>query len=262
MARRQLDGARAIVTGASSGIGRGLALALAEAGAKVVLMARREARLRELAEQIAAGGGAAEIVVGDVTEAAARQAALGRAAERFGGLDLLVNNAGVGAIGLFAEASPERLRRLMEVNFFALVEMTREALPLLRRGRRPMIVNVGSVLGHRAVGHCAEYCASKFAVRGFSEALRVELAGEGVDVLLVSPGTTETEFGDNVLERKGTPGWSGRMRYVSVESVARQTLRAIRRGSREVIPYPGARLLVVLNALVPSVVDWFVARWR
>jgi short-subunit dehydrogenase len=121
----------------------------------------------------------------------------------------LVNNAGIGAIGPFAEASPERLRKIMEVNFFAPAELIRSALPLLEAGKRPLIVNVSSVLGHRGIPKKSEYCASKFALHGFSDALRCELAPRGIDVLLVSPSTTATEFFDNVIEggrrRKGHP---------------------------------------------------------
>ena len=120
---------------------------------------------------------------------------------------ILINNAGVGAIGPFDSADPERVRRIMEVNFFALVEMTRLALPHLKQGRTPIIVNISSILGRRGVPHNSEYTASKFAVHGFSESIRAEFAGSGVDVLVVSPGTTETEFFDNVLESKGGPKW-------------------------------------------------------
>ena len=89
----------------------------------------------------------------------------------------------------------------MEVNFFALVEMTRLALPLLKQGVNPIVVNVSSILGHRGVPHSSEYSASKFAVQGFSESIRAEFARLGIDVLVVSPGTTETEFFDRVIEQ-------------------------------------------------------------
>ena len=111
-----------------------------------------------------------------------------------GGLDLLVNNAGVGALGEFAEADPQRLRTVMEVNFFAPAELIRAAMPLLRAGEQPMIVNIGSVLGHRAVPLKSEYCASKFALHGFSDAVRAELADQGIDLLMVSPSTTQRSF--------------------------------------------------------------------
>ena len=106
-----------------------------------------------------------------------------------------------------SQAGEERLRRVMEVNFFAPVELIRSAIPLLREGKRPLIVNISSVFGHRAVPRKSEYCASKFALHGFSDALRAELAREGIDVLLVSPSTTQSEFFDMVLEHESpSPG--------------------------------------------------------
>src|SRR5204862_1887651 len=116
------------------------------------------------------------------------------AIREFGGLDALVNNAGIGALGRFDQADEARLRQVMEVNFFAPAEFVREALPHLKAGNRPIVVNIGSVLGHRAVPEKSEYCASKFALHGFSDALRAELAPLGIDVLLVSPSTTTSEF--------------------------------------------------------------------
>jgi len=262
MARREINHARAIVTGASSGIGRALCVQLVAAGASVVAVARRQERLDQLAEEVrqAVSPGRIETLAGDVTDPVARRAALDRCREQFGGLDLLVNNAGVGAMGLFEEAEPERVRRVMEVNFFALVELTRAALPLLQEGRRPMIVNVSSILGRRGVPYSTEYAASKFAVHGFSESLRAELAPKGVDVLVVSPGTTETEFFDQLIEKKGQPNWPEH-KAVSAEEVARQTLRAIRRGQHEVVPYFYGKLLLGLNRLSPTLVDWLMTRY-
>jgi len=168
--KRDLRSSRAIVTGASSGIGRAVALELARHGVGLVVTARREDRLRQLAADIVAAQPQAtvEIVVGDITDPATRQRALGTAQSKFGGLDILVNNAGVGAMGLFVDAVPERVRRVMETNFFSLVEMTRLALPMLKQGVRPILVNVSSILGHRGVPYSSEYSASKFAVKGFS----------------------------------------------------------------------------------------------
>ena len=203
--KRKIRGARAIVTGASSGIGREVARELARQRAKVVITARRRERLEELAAQIAAAGGRAECVAGDITDPAVRAATIETAQSCFGGLDILVNNAGVGALGLFDGADPQRVRHVMEVNFFALVEMTRLALPLLKQGNRPIVVNISSILGHRGVPYNSEYAASKFAVCGFSESVRAEWAAAGIDVLVVSPGTTDTEFFDKVIARTGCP---------------------------------------------------------
>src|SRR5205085_8372174 len=177
---RSLAGSRGIITGASSGIGRALAVELAKAGARLVLVARSENTLSELATDLSRDGHQAAILVGDVTNQQARAAAVEMARQAYGGLDFVVNNAGVGALGRFADAAPERLRSVFEVNFFAAAEMIRTALPILRKGNRPIVVNVGSILGHRGIPHSSEYCASKFALRGLTESIRTEFAPLGV----------------------------------------------------------------------------------
>ncbi len=260
MARRTLDGSRAIVTGASSGIGRELVRQLAAAGGRVVAVARRAERLRALAEETASARGEIATVAGDVTEPETRRRAAETAGSRFGGLDILVNNAGIGAQGLFEEADAGRVRRVMEVNFFAPVEMTRLALPLLRQGSAPMIVNVSSILGRRGVPHNSEYCASKFALHGFSESLRAELCRHGIDLLVVSPGTTETEFFDSVIEKTGAPAWPEH-RPVSAAEVARKTILAMRRGKHEIVPYLWGKVLLGLNRLSPALVDRLMTRY-
>jgi len=260
MARRRIDGSRAVVTGASSGIGREIAGQLAADGAAVVALARREDRLSELAEQIRASGGRIETVAGDVTCPDVRRKLIDVARDSFGGLDILVNNAGVGAMGLFQDAEPERLRRVMEVNFFALVELTRLALPVLRQGIRPIIVNVSSILGRRGVPYSSEYAASKFAVHGFSESIRAELARDGIDVLVISPGTTETEFFDRLIEKTGEPTWPEH-KAVPAAEVARQTIVAIRRGKHEIVPYFYGKLLLGLNRLSPRLMDRLMTRY-
>jgi len=260
MSRRQLRGSRAVVTGTSSGIGRALALELAREGARLVVTARRADRLASLIEAIEKLNGEVQTVVGDVTDPATRQRLIDVAQASFGGLDMLVNNAGIGAFGRFDEATADRLRRVMEVNFFALTELTRLALPHLRQGRRPMIVNVSSVLGHRAVPRSSEYCASKFAVQGFSESLRVELAPQGIDVLVVSPGLTRTEFTANSIDRTGKPDWPQHP-GVPAEYVARKTVQAMRSGRREIMPFRWGRILCAIDAVAPSLVDRFLRRY-
>src|SRR4051812_46134020 len=228
MARRSLSAFRVLVTGASSGIGRELVLQLAQQGAHVVALARREERLAALAAEAQSTGGIVHYVASDVTDPASRSRALVLCQEKLGGLDCLVNNAGIGAMGPFAAAKEERLRQIMEVNFFAPAELTRAALPLLRQGNHPLIVNVSSVLGHRAVPFKSEYCASKFALHGFSDALRAELVREKIDVLLVSPSTTTSEFFDHVMGDKKRP--RGRFGAMTPEKVARRIVRAMRAG--------------------------------
>jgi short-subunit dehydrogenase len=260
MARRSLDRVRVLITGASRGIGRSIALALAEHHAQCVITARDESRLDRVAAEIRNRGGTAEVVAGDLTDDAVRHSLIQRAHDALGGLDLLVNNAGVGAFARFAESSDEVLRRVMELNFFAPVETLRLALPLLRQGRKPMVVNVASILGHRGAPSRSTYCASKFALRGFSESLRAELAPEGIDLLVVSPGLTETDFSDAKLERSGQERWGGRGGILP-DVVARRTLRAIRAGRHEIVPSGTARLLMWLNRLSPRLVDALMVRF-
>lgn len=256
MARRSLARRRTILTGASSGIGEALARELAARGARLILTARRENRLRELENAIRSAGGDAFIVPGDVTDASLRRRLLETAQREYGGLDLVINNAGTGRFGPFAEADEARLRQTLEVNFFAPVELIRAALPLLRAGDKSMIVNISSVLGHFAMPEKSEYCASKFALHGFSDALRMELRPAGIDVLLVSPSTTATEFFDkaeNDPNRRPSRG-------ISPERVARKTIRAIRRGRREIILSAEGKLGVWADRLAPSLTNWLFAK--
>src|SRR5262245_48460622 len=162
--RHDLCGSRILLTGASSGIGRALALRLAGEGAQLVLASRNQQRLDELVRSIWEKGGTATVITADVVDPAQRARLIDAALAALGGLDVLINNAGVGARGWFADSTPEELRRIMEVNFFSAVELTRLAIPHLRRGRNPLIVNVSSAVGRRGLPWCTEYCASKFAL--------------------------------------------------------------------------------------------------
>ncbi len=258
--RRQLLDKRAVVTGASSGIGRALALELARQGVDLVLVARRADRLAEVADEVAKLGRRVEIVAGDVTDPDIRRQAIDAARDALGGLDILVNNAGIGAHGRFADASPERLRPIMEVNFFAPVEFVRAALPLLAKGREPIIVNIGSILGHRACPHKSEYAASKFALHGFSEALRAECAPQGIDVLVVAAGPTDTEHFDTLIEEQGDLPW-GEPHRASPARVVGSIARAMRRGRHEIIPSWRGWLWLTLNRIAPRLVDRLMARY-
>lgn len=259
MPKRNLTGRRAIVTGASSGIGCELAIEIARRGANVVLFARRADRLAETEAAIAKLGRRAVCVVGDVTDQDARRRALEAAKRELGGLDILINNAGIAAHGRFAESNPDRVRPIFEVNFFAPVEFIREALPLLREGREPLIVNIGSILGERAAPHKSEYSASKFALHGFSEALRPELKRDGIDVLVVAPGPTASEHFDKLLEDKGLP-WK-EPRRMPADEAARQIVCAIERGQNKLIIGWPSRFWLLLNRLSPRLLDRILARY-
>src|SRR5215471_1040210 len=142
---RRISDSRLLITGASQGIGLALAEACARRGAKVIAAARSADLLSDTAARMKAGGFVLLPAVADITKPEDRQRLVEIAAQQLGGLDILINNAGVGATGHFVEATPERLRQIMEVNFFGLTEMTRLCLPLLRSGNRPAIVNISSI---------------------------------------------------------------------------------------------------------------------
>lgn len=257
--RRKLTGLRIVITGASQGIGRALAEEAAQRGARVLAAARSDSLLTELAQKARARGHLLETVHADITRQEDREAMAGAVLRHFGGVDVLVNNAGIGATGHFAEVSPERLRTIMEVNFFALVETTRQFLPLLRLGQTPAIVNISSVAGKRGIPARSEYSASKFAVHGFSEALRAELSAEGIDVLIVNPGLTQTNFSQNMLEQKAALKLD-HLRGMTAEAVAEATLRALERGRNEVTLSLNARLIVLVNRLFPRLADRIARR--
>jgi short-subunit dehydrogenase len=257
--RRSIQGSRIIVTGASQGIGRALAEAAALRGAHVLAAARSVDLLRDLAEQVRAKGGLLQIAEADVTNPADRHQLLDIAERCIGGLDLLINNAGIGATGHLIDADPERLRKIMEVNFFGLTETTRILLPLLRQGQRPAVVNISSVAGRRALPARPEYSASKFAVQGFSEALRAELAKDGIDVLIINPGLTQTSFSQNMLERKAKMPVD-HLRGMTPAQVAAAALRAIERGKNETTLTLQGKLIVFVARFLPRLGDLFVRR--
>jgi short-subunit dehydrogenase len=257
--RRTLAGSRILITGASQGIGRALAVEAAQRGAKVLAAARSESLLDELARQVQEAGGRLETVPADVTNPEDRRRMADAALHHFGGLDVLVNNAGIGATGHFVEVSPERLRKIMEVNFFGLTETTRVCLPLLRRGVKPAIVNVSSIAGKRGIPARSEYSASKFAVQGFSEALRAELAKDAIDVLVICPGLTQTNFSKNMLEQKARLQMD-HLRGMTPEQVAKATLRMLERGRDEVCLTLQGRLIVFVSRFFPRLADRIARR--
>ena len=254
--RRKLNGLRVLVTGASQGIGRALVVEAAKRGCKVLAAARSQPLLDELAAEVRAAGGTLETVAADITKPEDRAAMVAAATRHFGGLDVLVNNAGIGATGHFMDSEPDVLRQIFETNFFGLTETTRVFLSLLKQGVTPAIVNISSVVGRRALPARSLYSASKFAVAGFSEAIRAELAKDGIDVLVVSPGLTRTNFSKNMLEQKARMQMD-HMRGMTSEEVAVATLKAMERGTLETTLTFKGKMLVLVNRFAPWVVDFF-----
>jgi len=179
------------ITGASSGFGAALAHAVLRRGDCAVLTARRAGALQAIAAEY---GERALAVPLDVTDARQRAQAIEQALEHFGRIDVLANIAGRGSLGAAEEFSPEQLRAQMEVNFFAAAELTRDLLPTFRAQRSGTIVQLTSIGGSYSAGGFSAYCASKFALEGWSEALRDEVAPLGMKVILVEPGAFRTEF--------------------------------------------------------------------
>jgi short-subunit dehydrogenase len=257
--RRMLVGSRILITGASQGIGRALAQAAAARGAKVLATARSGPLLNELAQQIRRSGGVVETIEADVTSPHGRQEMVDVAVKHFGGLDILVNNAGIGATGHFADVSADRMRKIMEVNFFGLTETTRVFLPLLKRGHKPAIVNISSIAGKRGIPARSEYSASKFAVQGFSEALRAELAKDGIDVLVVCPGFTATNFSQNMIEQKALIQYD-HLRGMTPEQVAQATLKANEKGKNEIHLTFQGKMVALVSKFFPRIADRIAKR--
>ena len=245
--RRKLAGLRVLVTGASQGLGRAIAEAAAKRGAKVLAVSRTPQPLAGI-----------ETLAADITKPADRAAMVEAATRLFGGLDVLINNAGIGATGHFVDSSPDTLRAVFETNFFGTTEMIRAFLPTLKKGVTPAIVNISSVVGKRAIPGMPSYSASKFAVNGFSEAVRAELAKDGVDVIVVNPGLTRTNFGKNLAEAKTPP--LDDTKGMSAEDAAEAVLRALERGASDTTLTFRGKLLVLASRYTPRLVEFFFKR--
>ncbi len=261
---KSFQGARCLVTGATSGLGEALTRQLIAQGARVVMVGRSRSRLEQLAWTFLEQGVRPEAVIpvaADVTVPIDRKIALDLAAERFGGaLDLVVNGAGVGAYGRFESHDESVLRRVFEVNFFAAAEICRGALPLLRRGDHPWLVNIGSVVARRALPGRPEYSASKYALAALSDALRAEWAIEGIGVLLINPGFTSTAFEKNLVANTAVYS-TEQHRGMQADQVAQETLKALQKGHHERTLTGQGRLFLAANRLAPRIVDWGLGRW-
>ncbi|MBY0514600.1 MAG: SDR family NAD(P)-dependent oxidoreductase [Gemmataceae bacterium] len=257
--RRDLAGKRVILTGATGGIGRALAEALVQAKARVALAARSAEALDQQAAELRKAGGDVIAVPTDVTAPADRERLVARAVEAFGGLDVLLNNAGVGSWGHFATSTEEINRRVMEVNFFGPIELTRVAMPHLTTGVQPCVVNVTSMCGRKGMPAWPEYSASKFALVGMSEAWRGEFARFDVDVLTMVPGMTDSGFRNNWLRVDGKAD----LRFekgMTPAVLAAGILDSIRANRTETVFGSEARRLIRFNRYFPRLTNWLIAR--
>ena len=257
------SGKTLLITGASEGIGRALALELAPQRCNLVLFARNAARLQAAAQECAARGAQTEVVAGDVTQAADCARAVACALARFGALDVLVNNAGVTMWARFdAVLDLSVYERLLAVNYLGAVRMTAAALPHLKASRG-LLVAVASVAGLTGVPERSGYAASKHALVGFCESLRIELAGSGVDVTIVAPDFVLSEIHRRATGADGQPLGVTPMQeahLMSAAACARLMVRAMQERRRLLITSARGRLARWARLLLPRAVDRMAAR--
>ena len=247
----------AIVMGASSGIGKATALELASHGYVVYLAARRAERLTEVARLCADRGAQARVVPTDVTIEEQVQELVKKAVDEFGRVDVMVNNAGYGIHARMHETTDDQMRRILDVNYFGVFYGCRAAAPVMIRQGSGHIFNVSSVIGKRGTPFNGAYCATKFAVCGLTDCLRVELREHGVWVTCVCPGLTESEFFDKVeggSAHKSTVYKSLRT-LQPAEHVARKIVASIGRDKPELVFTAGGKFLVLVAALWPRLTD-------
>ncbi len=245
------------ITGASSGIGRACAIEYHRAGSRVVAAARSFDKLEALAAVL--GGDRIAPVAMDVTEAAQREAALRFARERFGPVDVLVNNAGWGSFTSVLRMPDDHFERMLAVNFAGPVAMIRAVLPEMLERRSGQIVNISSVVGFQAMPRMAAYSATKAALSALSTGLRMELKGTGVDVLLIAPGSTDTPFFQVAGSVDVNAVRLSQTQY-SPQRVARAVVRSSRRVRPEVTLTPAGKLITAIRRLSHRLADTIIYR--
>ena len=246
-----------IITGASSGIGAATALRLARDGMRLTLAARRVERLEQVAKEVQALGGEALVVQVDVCNQDDIQHMLQATLERWGRIDVLINNAGVGNEARLTKFPPGEIHRRIHTNLIAVIECTQAVLPTMLSQKAGHIINVASIAGLIATPGSAVYCAGKFGVVGFSDALHRDLLGTGVHVSAFCPGFTPTEISPILrAHADGKPDAPYVPGLMPVEYVAEQLARLIRHPRRQVVIPKSWRILVFLAFLFPRLVDW------
>jgi short-subunit dehydrogenase len=257
----KLAGALVLVTGASSGIGAATAREAARRGARVVLLARSAPTLADAVAGIRGAGGQADSIAVDLrdAEAVVRMAAVVK--DRHGVPDAIVNNAGAGVWRFADETSPAEAVEMMAVPYFAAFSVTRVFLPAMLERRRVTIVNVTSPAAFVAWPGAAAYVAARFAMRGFTEALRSELRGTGLDVILFTCGKVSSTYWANSPGSEGRmPGLARVLPTLTPDEAARSLVRGLERDLREIVVPFGLRLLLWQHAVCPRLTQWLVDR--
>ena len=244
-----------LVTGASQGIGRGVALAFAREGARLVLAARSADRLMQVQNEIHDLGAEAISVPTDVTSPAEVETLVETVMNQFGRIDVLVNNAGIGRVGAVDSPTFEGdVHQTLQASLFGTIHLTRRVLPILRQQRGGAIVNMSSVMGRKAFARFGSYAIVMHAVSAFSDALRQELVGSNVRVSVIHPALTATDLLREADEAQMPPPFR-HMTPISPESVGRSVVAAVRHGRRRVVLPRTANMLLLGEAFSPRIGD-------
>jgi short-subunit dehydrogenase len=249
-----------IITGASSGIGKALALEFGGRGARVVMAARSAERLENAAGEVKAKGAEVLTVVTDVSKEEDCRRLIDRTVAEYGGIDVLINNAGISMRALFEKTELKVIRQLMEVNFWGTVYCTSHALPYLLE-RKGSLAGISSIAGYKGLPGRTGYSASKFAMHGFLETLRIENMKKGLHVLIACPGFTASNIRNTALNGKGevqgeSPRDEGKM--MPATEVARRIAGAILKRKHRLTLTAQGKLTVLLNKFFPKLVDKLV----
>ncbi len=253
-----------IVTGASAGIGAALAEELAKQGARIAIAARREDRLDEVAKKCRALGCEVLITPTDVCDESQCEKLIEKTLEHYGQLDMLINNAGLAATALFDQFPDLNLfRHVINVNFYGVIHCTYYALPYLKQ-TKGRIVTISSIGGKTAIPYNTPYCASKYALHGFLDALRMETKSHGVSVTTICPWWVVTEFHEAQMDKNGiSRGAGGRKIYhkrmMTAKRCAEITLKAAHKRKREILMGPGIPA-VWLKLISPNLLDWMAIK--
>jgi short-subunit dehydrogenase len=251
-----------IITGASSGIGKACAFAFAKEGCRVMLSARDELKLSGIAEQIDPSGGKVAFCKTDVSVEADCRNLIARTKEIFGTIDILINNAGITMRAMFAEADLGVLHRLMDTNFWGTVYCTRFAIEELLKNKGT-VVGISSIAGYKGLPGRTGYSASKFAMQGFLESLRIENLKTGLHVMIVCPGYTESNIRNTALDREGkqqgeSPFDEGKL--MSADEVADAVVRGVKQRRHTIVLTLQGKFTILLNKFFPAFMDKMVYR--
>ena len=242
-----------LITGASEGIGAACARLFQEKGARVSLLALPGPDFGD-------GGEDRLVSAGDITDDAFRRSVVQNTIDRFGRIDVLINNAGEGLYAPPSSVDVQLAKRLFDINVFSALALTQLVIPHMRAQRSGTIVNIGSVGGRVSLPWSVMYCASKFAVHAVNDSLRRELQGEGIRVMKVCPGIVNTRFRENVLAGKAPGPVENIRRVVSADQVAQAILEGLRTGAQTVYVPALARAFMALESISPRLMDWYVRR--